>query len=55
LTVAELLAFTDGSPDVLLDLHEGLHGTDGRLRAIRHQLHDLRELLHTSSTSRRRW
>jgi hypothetical protein len=42
LTVAELLAFTDGSPQVLRDLYDGLHGADGRLAAIREQLRRLR-------------
>jgi hypothetical protein len=38
LTVAEILAFTDGSPQVLQDLHDGLHDPDGRLAALRAEL-----------------
>lgn len=38
LSIAEILAFTDGSAEVLQDLHDGLHGSDGRLAAIRAHL-----------------
>jgi hypothetical protein len=41
LSIAEILAFTDGSAEVLQDLHDGLHGEDGRLAAIRTHLDGL--------------
>jgi hypothetical protein len=43
LSIAEILAFTDGSAEVLRDLHAGLHGEDGRLAAIRTHLSALRQ------------
>ena len=48
LSVAEILAFTDGSAEVLEDLHEGLHGPDGRLAAIRAHLAGLRRQIPAS-------
>lgn len=43
LSIAEILAFTDGSAEVLRDLHAGLHGPDRRLAAIRDHLATLRK------------
>ena len=43
LSIAEILAFTDGSAEVLRDLHDGLHDADGRLETIRSHLAELRE------------
>jgi hypothetical protein len=41
LSLAEILAFTNGSDEVLRDLHEGLHGADGPLARMRGQLDGL--------------
>jgi len=38
LSVAEILAFTVGSNEVLRQLHEGLHSADGPLESLRSQL-----------------
>jgi hypothetical protein len=49
LSIAEILAFTDGSAEVLRDLHDGLHGADGRLVAIRTHLAELRDRIGAGS------
>ncbi|WP_123809690.1 hypothetical protein [Micromonospora globispora] len=38
LSLAEILAFTNGSDDVLRHLHQGLHSADGPLERMREQL-----------------
>ncbi|MFG2058592.1 hypothetical protein ACGFI9_31665 [Micromonospora sp. NPDC048930] len=38
LSLAEILAFTNGSDEVLRDLHQGLHSADGPLERMQEQL-----------------
>ncbi|MET8909202.1 hypothetical protein [Micromonospora sp. NPDC004551] len=41
LSLAEILAFTNGSDDVLHDLHQGLHSADGPLERMQEHLNAL--------------
>ncbi|MCW3839167.1 hypothetical protein ONA70_03525 [Micromonospora yasonensis] len=41
LSLAEILAFTNGSDDVLRDLYQGLHSADGPLERMQEQLEAL--------------